>query len=123
MVKIGSALLTNDGLGLDHKAIGEWVEQLADLQQKGYEIVLVSSGSVAEGLVRLGWNVGTPDGNWDETSRSAAREFQVAIDVEVDGEPDQELLNQLKSSYRQGNANDLVMGLAAQFLRALGKDD
>lgn len=56
VVKIGSALLTNDGLGLDHKAIELWVEQLAELQQKGYEIVLVSSGSVAEGLVRLGWN-------------------------------------------------------------------
>jgi len=56
VVKIGSALLTNDGLGLDHKAIETWVEQLAYLQQKGYEIVLVSSGSVAEGLVRLGWN-------------------------------------------------------------------
>lgn len=56
VVKIGSALLTNDGLGLDHDAIEKWVGQLADLQQKGYEIILVSSGSVAEGLVRLGWN-------------------------------------------------------------------
>lgn len=56
VVKIGSALLTNDGLGLDHAAIETWVEQLAGLQQKGYEIVLVSSGSVAEGLVRLGWS-------------------------------------------------------------------
>ena len=55
VVKIGSALLTNDGLGLDRNAIEKWVEQLAHLQQNGYEIVLVSSGSVAEGLVRLGW--------------------------------------------------------------------
>lgn len=60
VVKIGSALLTNDGRGLDRKAIALWVEQLANLQQKGYEIVLVSSGSVAEGLVRLGW-VKRPD--------------------------------------------------------------
>lgn len=56
VVKIGSALLTNDGLGLDQAAIENWVAQLAHLQQSGYEIVLVSSGSVAEGLVRLGWN-------------------------------------------------------------------
>jgi glutamate 5-kinase len=56
VVKIGSALLTNDGLGLDTVAIADWVEQLAALKQRGYDIVLVSSGSVAEGLVRLGWN-------------------------------------------------------------------
>lgn len=55
VVKIGSALLTNDGLGLDTVAIADWVEQLAALKQRGYDIVLVSSGSVAEGLVRLGW--------------------------------------------------------------------
>jgi glutamate 5-kinase len=56
VVKIGSALLTNDGLGLDTDAIAHWVEQLAALKQRGYDIVLVSSGSVAEGLVRLGWS-------------------------------------------------------------------
>lgn len=56
VVKIGSALLTNDGLGLDYVALEKWVEQLAHLQQQGYEIILVSSGSVAAGLVRLGWN-------------------------------------------------------------------
>ena len=56
VVKIGSALLTNDGLGLDADAIAHWVEQLAVLKQRGYDIVLVSSGSVAEGLVRLGWS-------------------------------------------------------------------
>ena len=55
VVKIGSSLLTNDGLGLDYKSIENWVAQLAHLQQRGYEIVLVSSGSVAAGLVRLGW--------------------------------------------------------------------
>lgn len=78
---------------------------------------------IEDELIRLGWDVGTPDGNWGEASINAAKEYQVAIGVEVDGEPDQELLNQLKSSYRQGNANDLVMGLAAQFLRALGGND
>lgn len=56
VVKIGSALLTNDGQGLDYDAIAHWVEQLAALREQGMEIVLVSSGSVAEGMTRLGWN-------------------------------------------------------------------
>lgn len=55
VVKIGSALLTNDGQGLDHTAIAHWVEQLAALRAQGMEIVLVSSGSIAEGMTRLGW--------------------------------------------------------------------
>ncbi len=56
VVKIGSALLTNDGQGLDLDAIAHWVEQLAALRDQGMEIVLVSSGSVAEGMTRLGWS-------------------------------------------------------------------
>lgn len=55
VVKIGSALLTNNGRGLDREAISGWVAQLVSLQQQGIEIVLVSSGSVAEGMSRLGW--------------------------------------------------------------------
>jgi glutamate 5-kinase len=55
VVKIGSALLTNDGQGLDHAAIAGWVEQIVSLRQQGVEVVLVSSGSVAEGMARLGW--------------------------------------------------------------------
>ncbi|GGK83600.1 glutamate 5-kinase [Amphritea balenae] len=55
VVKIGSALLTNDGEGLDLAAISRWVDQLAHLRREGVEIVLVSSGSIAEGIVRLGW--------------------------------------------------------------------
>ncbi|MDF2182338.1 glutamate 5-kinase [Neptuniibacter sp. CAU 1671] len=55
VVKIGSALLTNDGQGLDLDAIGRWVDQIAALKQAGIEVVLVSSGSVAEGMTRLGW--------------------------------------------------------------------
>ncbi len=57
VVKIGSALLTNDGQGLDCAAIGGWVDQLAELKRAGMEIVLVSSGSVAEGMTRLGLKV------------------------------------------------------------------
>ncbi len=55
VVKIGSALLTNDGAGIDHRAIDIWVAQLAALRRLGVEVILVSSGSVAEGLLRLGW--------------------------------------------------------------------
>ncbi len=55
VVKIGSALLTNNGKGLDHQAIAEWVGQIARLQDEDLEVVLVSSGAVAEGITRLGW--------------------------------------------------------------------
>ena len=55
LVKIGSSLLTNDGQGLDLTAINGWVAQMAQLKQTGRELVLVTSGSVAEGMVRLGW--------------------------------------------------------------------
>lgn len=55
VIKIGSALLTNNGAGLDREAIDGWVEQINQLLGQGKEIVLVSSGSVAEGIVRLGW--------------------------------------------------------------------
>ena len=55
VIKIGSALLTNDGKGLAVDAIDDWVAQIADLRQAGREVLLVSSGAVAEGLTRLGW--------------------------------------------------------------------
>ena len=55
IIKIGSALLTNGGQGLAVDAIDAWVEQIAALRQAGREVVLVSSGAVAEGLTRLGW--------------------------------------------------------------------
>jgi len=56
VIKIGSALLTNDGRGLDKMAIENWVTQMASLRKRGVELVLVSSGAVAEGLSRLNWN-------------------------------------------------------------------
>ena len=55
VVKIGSALLTNDGVGLDREAIAAWVAQMARLREEGMELLLVSSGAVAEGMARLGW--------------------------------------------------------------------
>ena len=56
VIKIGSSLLTNDGRGLDMDAIGAWVEQMVALRKAGREVLLVSSGAVAEGMTRLGWN-------------------------------------------------------------------
>jgi len=55
VVKIGSALLTADGRGLDRKRLGSWVDQMADLVNQGHELVVVSSGAVAEGMSRMGW--------------------------------------------------------------------
>ena len=55
VVKIGSALLTDNGRGLNREAIASWAQQMASLIDAGIEIVLVSSGSVAEGMSRLGW--------------------------------------------------------------------
>jgi len=55
VVKIGSALLTNDGQGLDKAAFAGWVDQLSELVASGVELVVVSSGAVAEGMSRLGW--------------------------------------------------------------------
>ena len=50
VIKIGSALLTADGLGLDETAIASWVQQMASLHQRGISVVLVSSGAVAAGM-------------------------------------------------------------------------
>ena len=53
VVKIGSALLTDDGRGLARDSINDWVDQLVVLRRAGLELILVSSGSVAEGMFRL----------------------------------------------------------------------
>ncbi|VFM97320.1 MAG: glutamate 5-kinase [Candidatus Kentron sp. G] len=55
VIKIGSALLTDDGRGLDHEMIHVWSEQMLLLRRSAIELVLVSSGAVAEGMCRLGW--------------------------------------------------------------------
>ncbi|MCH4564481.1 glutamate 5-kinase [Halomonas sp. EGI 63088] len=75
VVKIGSALLTNDGRGLDEAAIGGWVDQIAELHRRGVEVVLVSSGAVAAGMVRLGW----------QARPSAVHELQAAAAVGQNG--------------------------------------
>ena len=71
VVKIGSALLTADGKGLDRGAMAVWVEQMVALREAGVELVLVSSGAVAAGMSQLGW-----------TSRpSAMNELQAAASI------------------------------------------
>ena len=55
VIKIGSSLITDEGRGLNTKAIQSWAEQIAELRQQGKEILLVSSGAVAEGMARIGW--------------------------------------------------------------------
>lgn len=57
VVKVGSSLVTNDGQGLDEVAIGEWCRQMAHLMRDGREVIMVSSGAIAEGMKRLGWSV------------------------------------------------------------------
>jgi len=56
VVKVGSSLVTNEGRGLDQQAIGEWCRQLAVLVREGREVIMVSSGAIAEGMKRLGWS-------------------------------------------------------------------
>jgi glutamate 5-kinase len=56
VVKVGSSLLTADGRGLDHELIAAWAEQITALRGRNADVVLVSSGAVAEGMQRLGWH-------------------------------------------------------------------
>jgi glutamate 5-kinase len=56
VVKVGSSLVTNDGQGLDREAVAHWAQQIAALRRIGKEVILVSSGAIAEGMARLGWS-------------------------------------------------------------------
>jgi len=55
VAKVGSSLVTNDGQGLDFNAVAQWARQIAVLHKQGKQVVLVSSGAIAEGMARLGW--------------------------------------------------------------------
>lgn len=61
VIKIGSALLTNDGKGLDTTSIASWVEQIVELTKQDIDVILVSSGAIAEGIKRLGWDTRPDD--------------------------------------------------------------
>lgn len=56
VVKVGSSLVTNNGEGLDRAAIAMWAEQIATLLKAGHEVLMVSSGAIAEGMQRLAWS-------------------------------------------------------------------
>jgi glutamate 5-kinase len=55
VIKVGSSLVTNQGHGLDHDALANWAQQIAELKRRSREVLLVSSGAIAEGMQRLGW--------------------------------------------------------------------
>jgi glutamate 5-kinase len=61
VVKVGSSLVTNEGKGLDRAAIARWAAQIAALKASGKQVVLVSSGAIAEGIKRLGWTTRPTD--------------------------------------------------------------
>ncbi|MBU6486149.1 MAG: glutamate 5-kinase [Betaproteobacteria bacterium] len=56
VVKVGSTLVTNEGRGLDHVAVARWAGEIAQLARAGRSVILVSSGAIAEGMLRLGWS-------------------------------------------------------------------
>lgn len=55
VIKVGSSLVTDEGRGLDRGAISKWAEQIEALRAAGKQVLLVSSGAIAEGMQRLGW--------------------------------------------------------------------
>src|SRR5690606_26800130 len=55
VVKVGSSLVTNEGKGIDLDAVSQWAAQIAQRDAQGKQMVLVSSGAIAEGMARLGW--------------------------------------------------------------------
>ncbi|WP_239428361.1 glutamate 5-kinase [Snodgrassella communis] len=57
VVKVGSSLVTNGGDGVDQNILNNWAQQIAQLRARGVQVVLVSSGAIAEGMKRLGWLV------------------------------------------------------------------
>ncbi|WP_026182524.1 glutamate 5-kinase [Leeia oryzae] len=55
VIKVGSSLVTDEGKGLDQEALARWAKEIAELSRLGKQVVLVSSGAIAEGVKRLGW--------------------------------------------------------------------
>jgi len=90
VVKVGSSLLTANGQGLDHELIHQWSAQMATLMNEGHEVILVSSGSIAEGMSRLGW----------QQRPTAVHELQAAAAVGQMG-----LVQAYESVFKQFNRN------------------
>jgi glutamate 5-kinase len=90
VVKVGSSLVTNQGTGLDKDALANWAQQIATLRTRGCEVVLVSSGAIAEGMQRLGW----------KQRPSAVHELQAAAAVGQMG-----LVQAYESCFRQHQLN------------------
>ena len=55
VIKVGSSLVTNQGRGIDRLRLRNWVEQIAYLKEKGLQVILITSGAIAEGVQALGW--------------------------------------------------------------------
>ena len=55
VVKVGSSLVTAEGRGIDQTALDNWATQIAAIKRSGTNVILVSSGAIAEGVKRLGW--------------------------------------------------------------------
>jgi glutamate 5-kinase len=90
VVKVGSSLVTNQGTGLDMNALGNWAKQIASLRAQNCEVVLVSSGAIAEGMQRLGW----------KQRPSAVHELQAAAAVGQMG-----LIQAYESCFRRHQLN------------------
>ena len=74
VIKVGSSLVTNEGRGLDEQAVGQWCRQMAALVREGREIIMVSSGAIAEGMKRLGWGWRRcTSASWSATAWAARR--------------------------------------------------
>jgi len=84
VVKVGSSLVTNEGRGVDPDAVGDWCRQMAELVREGRELVMVSSGAIAEGMKRLGWPA-RPRGVHELQAAAAA---QAERDPRFDDEPE-----------------------------------
>ena len=77
VVKLGSAVLTREGQGLDRETIQGWVDQMVQLRAAGRELVIVSSGSVVEGMCRLGWDK-RPDALYQLQAAAAVGQMGIA---------------------------------------------
>ena len=77
VVKVGSSLVTNEGRGVDERAVGDWCRQMAVLVGQHRDLVMVSSGAIAEGMKRLGWST-RPRGVHQQQAAAAVGQMGLA---------------------------------------------